>query len=64
VDLSYLPLLGIVPFIAVIGLIAAAYTRADRSRWSAEMKAFLGLLILSIAAIALAIVTASPPRPG
>ena len=63
-DLSYLPVLAVVPFIAVIGLIAAAYTRSDRSRWSAEMKAFLGLLILSIAAIVLAVVTAPPPRPG
>jgi peptidoglycan/LPS O-acetylase OafA/YrhL len=63
-DLSYLPLLAVLPFIAVGGLLGAAWTRADRSRWSAEMKAFLGLLVVSVAVIVVAVLTAPPPRPG
>jgi hypothetical protein len=64
VDPSYLPVLAVVPFLAVGGFLGAAYTRADRSRWSGHMKAFLGLLVVSLAAIGLAVVTAPPPRPG
>jgi hypothetical protein len=64
VDPSYLPLLAVVPVIAVVGFIGAAYTRPDRSRWSSHMRAFLGLLFASLAATAVAILTAPPPRPG
>ena len=63
-DPSYLPILVVVPVIAVVGFIGAAYTRPDRTRPSSHTKGFLALLFLSLAAIVVAIVTAPPPMPG
>jgi hypothetical protein len=63
-DPSYMPLLAVLPFIALVGLAGAAFTRPDRARWSSHMKAFLGLLVVSLAAIGVALATAPPPRPG
>jgi hypothetical protein len=59
-----MPVLVVVPFIALVGLVGGAFTRSDRSRWSGPMKAFLVLLLLSLVAIGLAVVTAPPPKPG
>jgi heme A synthase len=61
---SYIPVLAVMPFLALLGLVGTAWTRPDRSRWSGHMKAFLGLLVVSVAAIGLAIVIAPPPKPG